>query len=165
MRTLIIGLLILGLTTQVYAQKTEMFPAVHIVHNYKYLSEVNAAETAIPVEELHLKVSDFDVKKLDIYTDEYEYYNVHFIIPEGKILASYDKDSNLVRTIERYKNVDLPLSVMESVAKRFPNWTISNTIYLVSYHNTGNLKKLYKLRLENNDKHINVKVNEFGIFQ
>lgn len=165
MRTLIIGLILLGLTTQIYAQEQETFTAVYIVHNYMYLTDVNSTETAIPVEELHIKVSDFNVKELDIYTDEYEYYNVHFIIPEGKILASYDKDSNLLRTIERYKNVNLPLSVLDAVAKRFPNWAISKNIYLVNYHNTGNLRKLYKLTLENNDKRINVKINEDGIFQ
>lgn len=164
MKTLIIGLLLLGLTTQVYAQNPEMFSAVYIVHNYKYLSEVNSKEVAIPVEKIHLKVSDFNVKELDIYADEYDLYEVYFVIPEGKILASYDSESNLLRTIERYKDIDLPLSVLESVNKRFPNWLISKNAYVVNYHNSGKLKKLYKLTLENGDKRIKVKMNDNGIF-
>ncbi|MFD2724658.1 nicotinate-nucleotide adenylyltransferase [Hyunsoonleella rubra] len=165
MKKLMLSLFVLGLTTQIYAQNPEAFPAVYIVHNYKYLSEVNSEEVAVPVEELHIKVSDFDVKELDIYTDEYDFYEVNFIIPEGKILASYDKDSNLLRTIERYKNINLPASVLKSISKRFPNWAISKNAYVVNYHSSGNLKKLYKLTLENGDKRIKVKVNEFGDFQ
>jgi hypothetical protein len=164
MKTLIIGLLLLGLTTQVYAQNPETFPAVYIVHNYKYLSDVNSKEVAIPVEKIHLKVSDFNVKELDIYADEYDLYEVYFVIPEGKILASYDSESNLLRTIERYKDIDLPSSVLESVTKRFPNWLISQNAYVVNYHNSGKLKKLYKLTLENGDKRIKVKVNDNGTF-
>ena len=56
MKTLMIGLLMLGLTTQVYAQNPEIFSAVYIVHNYKYLSDVNSKEVAMPVEKIHLKV-------------------------------------------------------------------------------------------------------------
>ncbi|TGV04355.1 nicotinate-nucleotide adenylyltransferase [Flavivirga rizhaonensis] len=165
MKKLMFNLFLLGLTTQVYAQNPETFSAVYIVHNYKYLSDVNSKEVAMPVEELHLKVSDFNVKELDIYADEYDLYDVYFVIPEGKILASYDKDSNLLRTIERYKNINLPSSVFESVAKKFPNWSISKNAYLVNYHNSGKIKKLYKLTLENGNKRIKIKVNDNGDFQ
>lgn len=165
MKTTVIGLFLLGLTTHIYAQEPETFPAVNIVHNYKYLSDVNSNEDAIPVEELHLKISDFNVQELDIYADEYDLYEVFFFIPEGKILASYDKESNLLRTIERFKNINLPSYVIESVADRFPNWTISKNVYLVNYHNSGRTKKEYKLTLENGDKRIKVKVDDEGIFQ
>lgn len=164
MKTLIFGLLILGLTTQIYAQNSETMEPVYIVHNYKYLSDVNAAETAIPVEELHLKVSDFSVEELDVYADEHDFYDVYFFIPEGKILASYDKDSNLLSTVERYKDIDLPPSVLEALETRFPNWSISKNVYLVDYKDSRFTKQLYKLTLENNDKRIKVKVNENGVF-
>ena len=119
---------------------------------------------AIPVEQLQMKVSDFNVKELDIYSDEYDLYDVYFIIPEGKVLASYDKENNLLRTVERYKNINLPLPVMESITKRFPNWSVSKNIYLVNYHESGNMRKLYKLTLENGDQRIKVKADDRGIF-
>ena len=164
MKKLMLSLFIMGLTTQVYAQDTTVFPAVNIVHNYKYLSSVDSKDTAIPVDELQLKVSDFNVKELDIYTDEYNLYDVYFVIPQGKILASYDKDSNLLRTIERYKNIDLPLPVLKVLDERFPNWLVSQNIYLVNYHDSDNIRKLYKLTLENGDQLIRVKVDDVGNF-
>ena len=78
MKKLIIGLFLLGLTTQIYAQDPIKLPEVTIVHNYKYLSSVDSEDLAIPVEKLELKVSDFNVKELDVYSDENELYDVYF---------------------------------------------------------------------------------------
>ena len=164
MKKLMLSLFIMGLTTQVYAQNLTEFPAVYIVHNYKYLSSVDSKDVAIPVEELQLKVSDFNVKDLDIYADEYDLYDVYFVIPKGKILASYDKYSNLLRTVERYKDMNLPIPVLKAITKRFPKWSVSKNIYQVNYHDSGNLKKLYKLTLENGNKQIRVKVDDVGDF-
>lgn len=164
MKKLIFGLFIMGLTTQIYAQDPVQLPEVYIVHNYMYLSAAGSKDLAIPVENLQLKVSDFDVKELDIYSDEYDLYDVYFIIPEGKVLASYDKDGNLLSTAERYKDIKLPLPVGKEISRRFPNWAISKNIYLVNYHESGNIRKLYKITLENGKKRIKVKVDDQGNF-
>lgn len=165
MKKLIIGLFLLGLTTQIYAQDPIKLPEVKIVHNYKYLSSVDSEDLAIPVEKLELKVSDFNVKELDVYSDENELYDVYFIIPEGKILASYDKDSNLLSTAERFKNIALPLQVSKAIAKRFPGWSITKDLYLVNYYESGKTRKLYKVTLENGDKRIKVKLDDSGNFK
>lgn len=164
MKKLMFGLFLLGLTTQIFAQDPIKLPEVFIVHNYKYLSSINSQDQAIPVTELQLKVSDFNVKDLDIYADEYDLYDVYFIIPEGKILASYDKDSNLLRTAERYKDIKLPLTISKAISKRFPNWYISKNIYLVNYYESENIRKVYKITLKNGDQRIRVKVDDIGSF-
>jgi hypothetical protein len=51
----------------------------------------------------------------------YDNYVVSFYIPEGKILAAYDKDGRLLRTAERYKDVAVPKKVREAVAKKYGN--------------------------------------------
>lgn len=165
MKKLIFGLLLLGLTTQIYAQEPEKLPEVVIVHNYKYLNAVNPSEAAVPIEKLQMKVSNFNVKELDIYTDEYDLYDVYFFIPEGKVLASYDKEGNLLRTVERYKDVNLPMPILNSVIRRFPNWTVTKNTYVVNYHDSGKTKKMYKLTLENGKQLIRVKLDDHGVFQ
>ena len=167
MKNVILGLFILGLTTQIHAQDpviNEQLPEVYVVHNYKYLSSTNSEEVAIPVEELHLKVSDFDIKNLDIYSDENEFYDVYFFIPEGKVLASYNENGDLLSTVERYRDIQLPTSVLESINERFPNWSASKNVYLVNYHEFGKTKKIYKITLENGKQRIRVKVNASGSF-
>ena len=164
MKKLIFGLFLMVLTTQIYAQDPIVLPEVVIVHNYKYLSSSNSEDLALPVEELQMKVSDFNVKELDIYSDEYDFYDVYFIIPEGKILASYDNKNNLLSTAERYKDIDLPSPVLKSINKRFPNWMISKNVYLVNYHESGNIRKMYKITLQNGNKRIKIKVDDHGDF-
>ena len=168
MKNLILGLFLLGLTTHIYAQKpikTEQLPEVYVVHNYKYLSSIDSEDGAIPVENLQLKASDFNIKDLDVYSEENDLYDVYFFIPEGKILASYNDKGELLSTAERYKNTKLPNQVSKAIKERFPNWSVSKNVYLVSYRETGHLKKLYKVTLENGSKRIKIKVDDLGNFK
>lgn len=165
MKKLIIGLFILGLTTQIYAQDPITLPEIVIVKNYKYLSSVNSEDLAIPVEKLQMKASEFNIKDLDVYSDENDLYDVYFFIPKGKILASYNDKGELLSTVERYSDIKLPRLVTEAVIKRFPKWNISKNIYLVNYNDSGNTRKLYKLTLENGNQRIRVKLDDMGNFK
>ena len=167
MRKLMIGLLVLGLTTQAFSQitKTEQLSEVVIVAtNYKYLNQVSQDEVAIPVKLLQRKVATYDVTTSDFYDDEYDYYSVSFFIPEGKVLAAYDKDGKIIRTVEKYKDIALPKSVINSVVTRFPGWTIAKDAYLVNYHNEKGVDKKYKLTLENGDQRLKIKTDAEGNF-
>lgn len=167
MKKLIISLFLVGFVTQQYAQnlQTEQLNEVFIVAtNYKYLDDISAEDVAIPVKELQRRAATYNVKNLDIYQDDYDYYEVSFVIPDGKILASYDKDGKILRTAEKYKKVNLPTPVLKSIAKRFPNWSITKNIYRVFYHETDGVKMKYKLTLENGDQRMKIKVDEEGSF-
>ncbi len=133
--------------------------------NYKYLNSANFKEEAEPVRRLQLEAAAFDLQNSEFYQDEYDYYYVSFFIPEGKILASYDKEGNLLRTAEKFKNVNLPKEVRDSVAERFPQWTISEDVYLVNYHEEKGITKRYKLLLENGNKRMRIKIDENGVIK
>ena len=158
---------VVGFVTQQYAQnlQTEQLNEVFIVAtNYKYLDNTNAEDVAVPVKELQRIAATYNVKSLDIYEDDYDYYEISFVIPEGKILASYDRDGKILRTAEKFKQVDLPIPVMKTIIKRFPNWSITKNIYRVFYHETDGVKKRYKLTLENGDQRMKVKIDDTGSF-
>ena len=168
MKKIVLGLLCLGLTSPAFTQiiKTEKLSEVTVyATNYKYLNSLNSEEpAAIPVEMLQRKVAAFDLKDSDYYQDDYDYYQINFYIPEGKILAAYNKDGKIIRTVERFKNVNLPTSVKEAVMERFPGWTITEDAYVVYYHETKGVDRKYKLILENGDKKLRVKMDENGNF-
>lgn len=168
MKKVLLGLLAMGLTAQVAAQvvKTEELSEVTVMAaNYKYLKDVKSQEVAsVPVQMLERKVAGFDPTSSDFYLDEYDRYNIAFFIPEGRILAAYDNEGKLLRTVERYKNIKIPNAVRTSVLERFPGWTISDDIYRVSYTDTKGAKKTYKLTLKNGDKTVKVKMDEDGVF-
>ncbi|AKA34268.1 nicotinate-nucleotide adenylyltransferase [Flagellimonas lutaonensis] len=168
MKKLLCGLFILGLTIPSFAQivKTEQLSEVTVyATNYKYLNSIDTGEEAsIPVEMLRRKVASFNVQDSEFYQDDYDLYRINFYIPEGKILAAYDKDGKILRTAERFKDINLPTAVKEAVLDRFPEWTITKDIYLVHYHDKKGVSKKYKLKLENGDKVLRVKVDEKGNF-
>ncbi len=147
------------------AERKELFEVVVYATNYKYLQNVKTTKAAsIPVKELERKVAEFDVKESGYYKDEYDLYEVNFYIPEGTILAAYDRDGKILRTIERFNDVDLPKAVQIAVAERFPEWTITKDVYLVDYREKWGVDKRYKLKRENGDKVLRVKMSEKGEF-
>ena len=152
-----------GVAIQGNAQET--LPEVTIVAtSYKYLNAVgNKDQVAQPVRMLEQKAATYDVKKADFYEDDYDQYFVSFFIPDGKILAAYDRNGKLLRTAEKFKNVNLPDNVRQAVIKRFPNWNITKDAYLVTYYSAdGTANKKYKLLLENGDQRIKVRSDDKG---
>jgi len=167
MKNLIIALFFVGLTTQVFAQdpKTEKLSEVIVVAtNYKYLSSVDSHESAIPVNLLQRSAATYNIRDAAFYDDDYDFYTVSFFIPKGKIVAAYDKDGKIIRTIEKYTNIALPKAVATSVANRFPNWKISKDVYLLKYSNKKGAKRTYKLLLKNGDERLKIKTDADGNF-
>lgn len=165
MKKLLFILFLFGIMSPVFAQITEPeeLKEVELVAvNYKYLDAVTNQEVAVPVKKLEEHVAKYDIKTSDIYHDDYDTYEVSFFIPEGTVLAAYDRDGVLMRTIERYKNVGLPEAVRTAVKENYPNWTISKDVYLVNYHDKKGAEKTYKLKLENGKDVIRIKTDENG---
>ena len=159
MKNLILGLLVLGLTTQMHAQVINdgKLPeiTVHAV-NYKYLNSVNSDDLDLAVKKLELEVANFDYRNSEMYHDDYGTYSISFYIPNGKIVAAYDNDGRIVKTIERYVDVKTPKSVRNSVAEKYPGWSLAGDIYKVSYHQDKGVTQTYKLLLKNGKDKIRV---------
>jgi len=172
MKNIVLSLLVFGLTFQSFAQvvNDEKLPEVVVNFvNYKYIGNVGTEDGDVSqgVELLEREVANYNIKKTDLwqlYQDEYELYNVTFYIPDGKIVAAYDKNGKIIRTIEKYKNVKLPSPVLKSVTKKYPGWSISNDVYKVIYHHENGVSKSYKLILEEGNNKIRVKTDENGKF-
>lgn len=167
MKKLLLGLLAIGLSTQFYAQVINdgMLPEVEVIAtNYKYLNSIDNSEAAVPVQLLEDMVAKFDVRSSEFYEDGNDFYKVYFYIPEGNIVAAYDKNGKILYTIEKFKNVALPNNVASSIAERFPGWKIAKDVYKVNYDADIGAKKQYKIVLENGKKRIRVKVDDEGVF-
>jgi hypothetical protein len=98
-----------------FAQQT--LPEVRIVSlNYKYFKSIYDSTAAQPVRMLESRATNFDLKSSEFYEEESDNYFVSFFIPEGEILAFYDKDGKIIHIAEKFKNIALP----KAVARRFP---------------------------------------------
>ena len=166
MRAIIVGLLFLGLTTLCYSQTGDenMLTEVEVyAKNYDYLKSVNSDDKAL--HEVHLlerEVANFDVNNLNLYRTDFDNYQVNFYNSKGVIRASFDNESNLVRTVERFENVDLPRSVRRSVVTRYPEYLISADEYHVRYHHKKGVTKKFRILMEKDGKQFWVKTDENG---
>ena len=167
MKKFIIGLFVIGLTSQVFAQVTKVEKLSEVVVtaiNYKYLNAIDSKEVAIPVKMLERKVAAYNVEDSEFYSDDFEFYTISFFIPEGKIVAVFNPEGEIIRTIERFEDVMLPTAVRNAVAERFPNWTIVKDAYRVTYVQDKGANKSYKIKLKNGDKTTRVKIDDTGEF-
>ena len=167
MKKLFIALIIIGLTTAVFAQEKRVtLEEVEILGvNYKYLDALGDEDVARPVKLLERKVATFDLKSLDGYEDEEQDYYVYFKIPQGKILAIYDDEGVIMRTSEKFTDIRLPLAVSNAIVSKYPGWKIASDVYRVTYVKDGELNKTYKLFIEkiNSGKRV-IKTDEKGNF-
>ncbi|RYY96704.1 MAG: nicotinate-nucleotide adenylyltransferase [Chitinophagaceae bacterium] len=131
---------------------------------YKYLNSVDGKELAQPVKRLESKAAEFDVRNSEFYEEDHDTYFISFYLPEGTLLATYDSSGKLMQTAEKYKNIALPSPVSMAVSSRYPNWTIAKDVYLVNYVADQGAGKVYKLKLQNGNKRMKVRVNDKGEF-
>jgi hypothetical protein len=155
--------LFIGFVFSAYAQV--LLPEVVVpAKRYKYLSSVDNKELGEPIKILEYNAAAFDVKSSAFYEDEYDEYFISFYLPNGYILATYDKDGKILRTAERYQNVALPSAVSKSLIQAYPDWSVPKDVYLVNYEEQKGSTKIWKLVLTKEDKRIRVKLNERGEF-
>lgn len=164
MKKLLIGLLVLGFANHAFAQnRTEYLPELDLTNvNSDYIEEVVMKSETGPVKELEGQVAAFDFKKSDYYQNEDFFYDIYFSIPQGTIIANYDRNGKLLMTVEKFNNIKPPRVVVNAIMNNYPGWKITNDIYLVNYHHNSGVTKKYKLLLEKDNEFIKVKTDGKG---
>ena len=163
MKKIFFYLISIGFISQMYAQEIKLPEVIISAVNYKYLNAVNSEDSDMAVKQLESKVALYNVKESELYADYYDNYTVQFYIPDGMIVAAYDRDGNIIRTIEKFKSVKLPKDVRDNVFRRYPNWTLDKNVYHVTYNNE-NAKKVYKIKIKNGDEVLRIKIDDEGNF-
>lgn len=169
MKHLIFGLIVLGMTNLVIAQNE-----ITMVSNTldRGPSKMNyAKKTAfektfenkklpVVVEKMHSMVAAFDIKSLDIYTPhETENYNVKFDEGNYMIEANYNDSGTLISSKEEFKNIPLPFSVSQNIAKNHPGWVINATTCKIIYENSEITKLTCKVTLKKGDEEKTIQIN------
>ncbi len=160
MKTLVMALLFLGMTTISYAQdkmdittrdangniSIENLPSVVIKSAGKdfsvYLPDRNPDPTVRKLEDSFIA---YNLGK------DYEGFETFLVIMEtkgGSLSATYNENGKLTSVVENYKNVQLPGDVIYSVYKTYPGWEIVNDKYLYSQKEGDVIKKQYNLKIK-----------------
>jgi len=154
MKTLLLSLLVFGLTIQMNSQSTNPKSETKssILKNLKYLEHVNTKDSPVIVIKLENIAAQYNIKKAVIYRPNSDAtYDVVFEETNGKIVATYNKFGEIIYSIEEYKNLKLPLQVSVSISKDYPGWSFDSNTHRIIYDN-GNTKKMYTIIIKNNSK-------------
>lgn len=163
MKKLLLVVLLFGLTSPLVAQDPiELGEVLITAQNYKYLNAVDNSDAPIPVKLLQQEAAKFKAEGRDLYVDNFGTYEVSFYIPDGKIAALYDEEGNILKTIERFKNVQLPEDIQMAVNKRYPQWEIVKDVYQVTFTKKNGARKVYKMKLRNGLETVRVKMDKDG---
>lgn len=163
MRKLLLVLMLVGLTNPLMAQDPIMLSEVMIGGtNYKYLNEVDYTEAPMPVRILERKAAEFKAEGHDLFVDEFGTYAVSFFIPEGRVVALYNDKGEIIKTVERYKDVQLPDDVQYALITEYPDWEVVKDIYHVKFNHKKGVDKYFVVRLKKGDKSLRLKIDDQG---
>lgn len=153
MKKLLMIVVLMGFTTTLFAQVEEVLPEVEVLGlHFKYIDAINDTDEPTVIKDLHKYVGNFDVLESDVYDFEYDTYSFTFKIPQGKILAGYDAEGNLLWTVEKFKDIKVPNDIARMVAVEYPGWTFDKTFYTIKYTEKYGATKKYKVILSKNGK-------------
>ncbi len=163
MKKFLLVLMLVGLTNPLMAQDPIMLSEVLIGGaNYKYLNEVDFTEAPMPVRILERSAAEFKAEGKDLYVDEFGTYAVSFYIPDSRVVALYDEKGEIIKTVERYKDVQLPQDVYYALITDYPDWEVVKDIYHVKYHHKKGTDKYFVIHLKKGKDNIRLKIDDNG---
>ena len=156
MKRAVLVLLALGLSTFVWSQALEPQSGEYELEgvtirplNLTYVNSVREEYMPPSVHNLENRAARFDIRDLKAYNGKFEAYEVFFRQHNGTIVATYDKDGQILESSEKFKNIALPPVVRNQLYLDYPGWIISKDIYIVSYYKGGKVDKTCKVQLKN----------------
>ncbi|WP_282032375.1 hypothetical protein [Winogradskyella eximia] len=157
MKKIILGLFLIGIAMHSYGQdvvfkakiKREIVPVTIIEAIDVDFRGFEVIEFyGVPVEFIEEDVYIND----DIESDEdYETFQVTLKGEHGKLVVTYNKEGQLLSSVEHLKNISPNIDVREAVAKAFPGWTLTKDYYKMTHFANKATKERYKLILKKGD--------------
>ncbi len=167
MKTYVIGLIFLGLTSLMHSQNeitkvnenTVNSKSDITVKNLDYLASFDAENLSESINLFHKKVANFDIKSLSIYTpNEPSNYTVVFKERNNEIITIYNQAGTIISSNEKFEGNKLPYSISSKVSKSHPGWEINKVKCFITYSGNRNSETYYKIVLKKDNKKQTIKI-------
>ncbi len=91
--------------------------------------------------------------------EDYDSYLVTFTSSKGYLSADFDRDGNLVKTFQKFKDIVLPLDIRREVYMANKGWVMTHNRYIA--HGNGEIleKESYQIKLENGNQKRTLKLD------
>ncbi|MEN8789711.1 MAG: hypothetical protein ABF295_09370 [Flavobacteriaceae bacterium] len=165
MRKWVFGFLFLGLASLLYAQEPRAEVSQIVLEgvtvtspNFDYLAMVQDKNTPETVKGLERKAASFDLIESPVYNKIDKAYEVFFSNSKGRIVATYDDKGKILSSVEKFANVVVPAPIRNTVYHAYPEWTMSENTYMVTYFHNKGVKKTYHFQISKGDETKNLKL-------
>lgn len=104
---------------------------------------------------------NFNIQQLiaQINEPKYDSYDVSFRSKKGELKVNYDKEGNIVRAFQRFRNVALPQDVAQQLFRENNGWSMVKNVH-VAYGRNGNVDEdFYRITMENGKERKKVKLD------
>lgn len=172
MKTLIFSLLLIAVTTFSQAQEITQLEEAKVGFapldtkitrdgdNFSYkVSEAYTGEFS--KDAIAFMKANFDINNFiaEVNNDDYDSYVITLRSSNGLLTADFDKEGNLVRTFQKFKDIVLPLDVRREVYIANKGWTMTENKYIASGRGEILEKETYKIKLENGNQKRSMKLD------
>lgn len=90
---------------------------------------------------------NFDVNSLNLKDGGLGNIEVSFLSRKGYLKATFDNKGELVKTSQRFRNIELPQKVWRDIYKENLGWTMASNIYKANGKGNRINNELYKVKL------------------
>lgn len=103
---------------------------------------------------------NFDIDELleTIVTKDFEEIRVSFNNRKGQLIATFNKDGDLLETSQQFKDIVLPRNVRDELYHEHNGWTMVKNKYVASGKGYMIQKEKYRIRLNNGNQNKNITI-------
>ena len=170
MKYALIALFLFGSLVFTYAQNVD--PDTSSVDNNpnnqkqessSYLRQIQTPLTPKSVSEYQVMAVNYDLGQTYLFDGRDDLFLLAFITQKGQILASYNRIGEVVKTVERFRDIALPSPIVRMGMKNHSGWRVIGTNYYVFYMKDKRPKVIYTLRIADGEKRKKIMMDRDGI--
>jgi len=116
--------------------------------NVNYYKDMNAKNTPLVVRQLKEKVLRYNIQNSIVFDNsEDASYRVVFKNNQVKLVVNYNNNGEILNSVERYKNVVIPIELRIAISKEYPGWAFQNNTSFITYNLDSGFNKSYKIQI------------------
>ena len=156
MKDLILLFAFFGGLTFGHGQVTDMNSAIRANESAQaesvYLRRIQTPLTPKTVRDYQIMAVEYDVAQSDLFDGRDALFLVVFRTQKGTIEAFYDRRGEMVESIERFRNLALPIEIMRTGLKDYAGWRVIGTNYYVYYVKDRRMRIIYTIQVSDGNK-------------
>ncbi|MGM5471343.1 hypothetical protein ACS386_13780 [Flavobacteriaceae bacterium LMO-SS05] len=171
MKTVVLGVLFLGLTNLSFSQDEIAYADSHSEPEYKtlksdhthldFINSIASVDISERILSFQSVAAQYDITEEAVYTpNQPATYTVTFKEAHNKIENLYSQDGALLSSYQTFSEIRLPYAISTKIAIEHPGWAIDKVDCTINYTQGEAVNIEYAVKLKNGDQTQSLKFTE-----